>query len=109
MPITLDVRETTATIELKDAVDINFAAELKKTLEDALQQCGVVHVDVSTVSSLDVTPVQILWAAAGQARKAGTGFAITGNLESGLAATLSEVGLCMPGPVEPATPLPEED
>ena len=64
------------TIVLEGAVEIDQAAELKCRLEAALAGGGAVRVDLERTTELDVTAVQLLWAAGRAARAAGIDFAL---------------------------------
>jgi anti-anti-sigma regulatory factor len=78
MSIVAEPGEQTQTIRLNGCVDIQAAAELKRALEAALEGEGSVRVDVSALESVDVTAVQLLWAARSRAVSTGREFRVDG-------------------------------
>ena len=98
----LDQSETLCLLRLEGEVDIASAAELKKLLLQALASGNDLHVDVERATELDVTAMQLLWAAERAARGAGTGFTLVGRLPEEILAAASEAGLeKFPGPIDP--------
>jgi anti-anti-sigma regulatory factor len=92
MPIALDKRETESMIRVEGEVGIASAAELKAILLQALSLGKKVSVDLEQATDLDVTTLQLLWAAERAFRAAGTEFVLDRPLPQPVAATLSEAG-----------------
>ena len=93
MGITLNDSKAQAVIGLDGVVDISSAAELKTLLLRALHGGKKVRVSLDKVTDLDVTAVQLLWAAEREASKAGAGFSFAGPAPAELSAALGEAGL----------------
>lgn len=92
MPLTLKRSENLNTICLEGDIDIGCAAELKSLLVQALGSGREVQVSVATATNLDITAVQLLWAARRVAKALGARFAITGPLSESLTAALLQAG-----------------
>jgi anti-anti-sigma factor len=93
MGIALKQGKKSSVIGLDGAVDIASAAELKRILLEALAAGREVRVALDGVADLDVTVVQLLWAARRQAEVAGVKFALTERLPEQAVATLAHAGL----------------
>jgi len=63
-------------IRLEGEVGIAVAAELKTKLVEAMAAGKQVHVELEKATDLDVTALQLLWAAAREAEKAGNSFTV---------------------------------
>lgn len=93
MSIVVKGQGKSRTIHLEGAVDITAAAELKAALVKAFQSARSVHLALDGVTELDVTAVQLLWAAAQQARQAGSLFDAISPLSENLLQSLRIDGL----------------
>jgi anti-anti-sigma regulatory factor len=93
MGITLDDSGSQAVIGLDGVVDISSAAELKTLLLRALNSGKKVCVSLHGATDLDVTAVELLWAAEREASKAGVGFSLAGPALAEVSASLSVAGL----------------
>lgn len=96
MGIALEQSENSSTIRLEGAIDIGSAAELKGHLVEALG-AGLgtgkaVRVSLAGVEYLDVTAVQLLWAAERAAKASGVEFAFSGEAPAPVQASLAETG-----------------
>jgi len=97
--ITLEQMESLSVIHLEGAIDIASAAELKALLLKALGGGGEVRVSIDKLdkqekaTSLDVTAVELLWAAGREAKKSGTGFSLAGQAPGEVSAALADAGL----------------
>jgi anti-anti-sigma regulatory factor len=89
------------TIRLTGCVDISAAAELKRVLMEALNsdlgsgpetERGL-SIDVNALESVDVTAVQLLWAARRQAQAAGREFRFDGPWTPELESLLHQAGI----------------
>jgi anti-anti-sigma factor len=93
MGIALDENGAQAVIGLDGAVDISSAAELKTLLQQALNSGKAVRVSLDKATDLDVTAVQLLWAAEREASKSGVDFSFAGPAPVEVCTALSEAGL----------------
>jgi len=98
VPVTLEQNEHETRIHLEGVVDISSAAELKGMLVEAMHvpetDASVrVRVSLENADELDVTAVQLLWAAARHAKSAGVGFAIESQVPETVSAVLAQAGL----------------
>ncbi len=93
MGITLDESKSKAVISLEGAVDISSAAELKTLLLRALDSGKKVRVSLDKATVLDVTAVELLWAAEREASKASIKFSFSGPAPVEVSAALSQAGL----------------
>lgn len=92
MPLTLDQSESVCLVRLEGEINIALAAELKTLLLQTLA-CGKdLHLDIEGVSELDVTALQLLWAARRDARGAGLKFTMAGQVPPVLASSWKEAG-----------------
>jgi anti-anti-sigma regulatory factor len=80
-------------ISLNGTVDISSAAELKTLLLRVLNSGKKARVSLDKVTDLDVTAVELLWAAEREASKAGAGFLFVEPAPAGVSAALGEAGL----------------
>jgi anti-anti-sigma regulatory factor len=92
VPIALERSDATNVICLDGVVDIACAAELKTQLLDALAAGAEVRVDLERVADLDVTWVQLIWAAQREARRAGVKFSFSGQVPEKIGAALLHAG-----------------
>lgn len=100
MPVTLDQSRTQCVISLSGAVDIRCAAELKNVLVEALSLKRGLHVDLTGVTEVDVTALQLLWAAELEARASGTELTLDRAMPDAVVATLDHA--CLKFPMGPA-------
>jgi anti-anti-sigma regulatory factor len=92
VPVTLEQSETQRLIRLEGAIDITCAAELKTLLLTALGSGREICVSLQEATELDVTAVQLLWAAEREAREAGNGFAFAGPVPEAISIALGHEG-----------------
>jgi anti-anti-sigma regulatory factor len=92
MPVTLKTNEESSVISLEDAIDISFAAELKELLIEALHAGKEVHISLAETAELDVTAIELLWAAEREARGAGIKLALTWPAPKAVIAAVIEAG-----------------
>jgi len=91
--ITLEQSESASVLQLEGVIDISSAGELKGQLLKALEAGQPVSVSLGSATELDVTAVQLLWAAERKARGAGVSYSIAEAPPEPVLAALSEVGL----------------
>jgi anti-anti-sigma regulatory factor len=101
MPVTLEPGESSTLIRLEGAVDISSANELKQLLLQALGSGRKLYVSLANAKSLEVTIIQLLWAAERQSRASGIGFALAGAVPEGILSNLALDGFqAFPVPAE---------
>ena len=93
MPVTLEQKDALAFIQLEGAIDVGCAAELKELLMEKLKSSSAVYVSLESATGLDVTAVQLLWAAAREAQRLGVEFRFKGQMPEALRCGLAEVGM----------------
>jgi anti-anti-sigma regulatory factor len=92
MSVSLDQGDAQCLIHLESVVDINSAAELKKLLVIALQSGKEVRLDLERATELDVTALQLLWAANREAKRTEMGFSVVGRVPDAISAAVSDAG-----------------
>jgi len=92
MSITVSSGSESSLLRLNSTVDIGSAAELKAAFVDAFANGNSVRVSLAGVVDLDVTAVQLLWAAKREAKRLGIGFAFEGEPSEALRDSLSSAG-----------------
>jgi len=92
VPVALEQNDGLSLIRLEGAIDIGCAAELKGLLVQALGGGKPIGVSLAGATDLDVTAVQLLWAATRQANAAGVGFALEGQAPEQVSAALADAG-----------------
>lgn len=92
MGIALEQSEESSVIRLEGAIDIACATELKKVFLDALASGNPVRVALDGCTDLDVTAVQLLWAAEHEARALALGFKLAGPVPEPVWAALKDAG-----------------
>jgi len=93
VPVTLEQDAELNLIRLEGAIEIGCAAEFKKLLVQALESGRPMRVSLEAATDLDVTSVQLLWAAARQGKAAGVGFFVAEPAPKRIWAALGEAGL----------------
>jgi anti-anti-sigma regulatory factor len=91
--VTLEQNDVLSTIHLEGAIDIVSAGELKALLLEALGSGRPVRAVLEGTTGLDVTAMQLLWAARQTARASEVGFAIGGQAQERISAALAAAGL----------------
>ena len=92
MPIGLEQSAESSVLRLDGVIDISCAAELKTVLLQALGQGRAVRVSLEGVTGLDVTAVELLWAAEREARRSSVLFTLTGEASEQVSAALRHAG-----------------
>lgn len=73
MPVTVDRNETHWHIRLEGELALTSAAELKRTLLEWLASGKELQLDLERAEAIDITVMQLLWAAGQEAVRAGIG------------------------------------
>ncbi|MGB9032536.1 MAG: STAS domain-containing protein [Acidobacteriaceae bacterium] len=92
MAVRFDRSEGPGVVRLEGEIGIADAAQLKEILQEALRAGAEARIALETASSLDVTAVQLLWAAERAAQAAGVPLALEGTFPENLRASLREAG-----------------
>jgi ABC-type transporter Mla MlaB component len=92
VPVTLECEEKLSMIRLDGEVGIAAAAELKDLLVQALGSSQQVRVSLLSVTELDVTAVELLWAARLEAKASSLSFAFDAPLSSMVTSALLQAG-----------------
>jgi anti-anti-sigma regulatory factor len=100
--IALDESEMQSVIRLEGVIDISSASELKELLIAVLGAGREVRISLEGASGLDVTAVELLWAAEHEAVKAGIKLSPTAPVPATILASLEEAGLSVFGIVDQA-------
>ena len=90
MSVTMQRSETDLLIRLEDAVNVTSAEELKSLLLEGLVSGRDLHLDLERVEEIDVTVMQLLWAAGREADRKGT--RMVTRVSEAAAAAAREVG-----------------
>lgn len=92
MPVTLDQSASLCLLRFEGEINIAFAAELKSLLLEALASGKDLRVDLEHATELDVTALQLLWAARRQAGNSGAAFALAGPIADEILAAARDAG-----------------
>ena len=92
MPVTLAQGEAQCVIRLDGEINIGSAAELKKLLLQALASGRELRVDLEHATELDVTALQLLWAAGREARGCSRGFTVAGRVPGEISVAVGDAG-----------------
>jgi anti-anti-sigma factor len=93
LPVTLEQSEVECSVRLVGEINVASAAELKRVLMEALAPGKTVCVEMKNVTEIDVTALQLLWAARREAESGGVGFARSGLVPEAILAIAAEAGL----------------
>lgn len=85
--------DDSSVISLDGVIDICSAVELKTTLLEMLKAGKAIHVLLEKTTDLDVTAVQLLWAAKREAKRSAISFEFAGYPSAEILSSLSSVGL----------------
>ncbi len=93
MPATLDRKKKVWVVRLEGETNISCAAEFKNLLMEALASGKELQLDLQDATDLDVTALQLLWAAEREAKASGKSFVLAGALPETIAEIARESGL----------------
>ena len=93
MPATVEERENTSLVCLEGAIDIASAAEMKSVLLNALASKKKIRLTLESATELDITALQVLYAAERDAAKTGILFALDGSVPDEISAAMTAAGL----------------
>jgi anti-anti-sigma regulatory factor len=95
LPVAMERHETHSLIRLEGEVSITSAAELKEALLAGLSAGTDLHLDLENAGKIDVTVMQLLWAAGRDADR--TGVALVSRVSEAAAAMARDAGFELPG------------
>ena len=90
MPISMERHETHSLIRLEGECTVTSAAELKRLLLEGLASGKDLKLDLERVTEIDLTAMQLLWAAGHEGERTGGGFAV--RMSEPAAAAVREAG-----------------
>lgn len=93
--VTLESGEAGSRVVLEGSIDITDAGELKAALVTAIQVGAPVAVTLAEASYLDVTAMQLLWAAGRAARTAEVRMEMDGTVPEPVRTALTEAGISL--------------
>jgi len=93
VPVTLEQKDALTLIQLEGAIDVGCAAELKELLVEKLKSGSAVYVALESATGLDVTAVQLLWAASREAKRVGVEFGFKGQMPEAVRSALANAGI----------------
>ena len=93
MPVAIEQSAENSTVLLSGDVGIGAARELRGALIEALTSGRGLRIDLSGVTSLDVTTLQLLWAAERAAAKDGTKLLLNRPIPKGVEQAMNLAGL----------------
>ncbi len=91
--IALSVSADSTVVRLSGSIDIASAAELKAALQQAFEGGNPIQISIDGISDLDVTALQLLWAARQHAAKLGVRFVMSGEPRKVMGSLLTELGM----------------
>jgi anti-anti-sigma regulatory factor len=96
LPVIIERRENGSTIRLEGEINVTSAAELKLLLLEGLASGQPLHLNLERADEIDVTILQLLWAAGRDGERAGAG--IEGCISEAAAAAARDAGFArLPG------------
>jgi anti-anti-sigma factor len=93
MPVALEQAGGLSVIHFQGEINISSAAGLKEELLRALASGSDLRLDVELLTGLDVTALQLLWAAEREARGSGKAFTVLQAIPDGILLAACEAGL----------------
>jgi anti-anti-sigma regulatory factor len=102
LPIAIDNSATRCVVRLEGDIDVTCSTELKRTLIEAISSGKEVQIDLAQAGDLDVTAIQLLWAAKREAEKAALPFVVSAEVPENIHRAVCEAGFKnFPGAVIP--------
>ena len=92
MPVTLARDQALCVLRLEEEIDIRCAAELKQGLVDALATGTGLQIDFARATQVDITAIQLLWAAQREADRQGVALTPVGPVPERIRVELREAG-----------------
>jgi hypothetical protein len=92
MPVNLDNSEGISLIRMEGDVSIAMAAEMKDLLVKALASGTDQHISMASATDLDVTALQLLYAADREAAKSGTKLTLDDHVPDEIFSAMTDAG-----------------
>jgi anti-anti-sigma regulatory factor len=92
MPVILDESEGISLIRIDGDVNIAMAAEMKDLLVKALASGKNLHVSMASATELDVTALQLLYAADREAAKSGRKLTLDDHVPDEILSAMTDAG-----------------
>jgi anti-anti-sigma factor len=92
VPVTFDRSDAQPLIRLEGEIVIASARELRDALLEALAAQGGARISLERATGIDVTAVELLWAAEREAKASGVVLALEGPVPEAMRATLRQAG-----------------
>lgn len=93
MSVTFEHSDGVSLIRLEGAVDVGCAGDLKELLVERFKAGSSLRLSLDEATVVDVTAIQLLWAASHEARKLGVGFALEGQVPETVRTALAIAGI----------------
>ena len=93
MSLQLEEAQNRVVVHLEDSVTLSSASELHDLFLQALNSRKPIAVDVSKVTEIDLSAIQILFAAHAEAIRTDHGFSATNTIPEAVRQTIRESGL----------------
>jgi len=93
LPAMLEERENLSLVRLEGVIDISSAAEIKSLFLNALTSNKEIRLTLEGVTELDITALQVLYAAKQDAAKAGIPFVLDGSVPDEISVAMTDAGL----------------
>jgi anti-anti-sigma regulatory factor len=93
VPMIIDQNATGSTVRLDGDAGINTAVELQGNLIEAISFGDDFKVELAGVTALDITTLQLLWAAEQAAAKVGTRLLLSGSMPAVLERAMELAGV----------------
>ncbi len=93
MPVALEQHEGLCIFHFEGEINIISAAQFKVDLGKALASRAELRLDLERATELDVTALQLLWAAEREACGIGRAFTVSGAIPDGILRAVIEAGL----------------
>jgi anti-anti-sigma regulatory factor len=93
VPVTLEQKDALTLFQLEGDIGVGCAAELKELLIEKLKSGSTVYVSLESATGLDITAVQLLWAAVREAKRVGVEFGFKGQTPEAVRCALTEAGI----------------
>jgi anti-anti-sigma factor len=92
MPVTVEERENTSLVHLEGEVNIAGAVELKSLLVNALASGKEMRLALENAAVLDITALQLLYAAERDAARSGVRITLEGSVPEAISAAMTDAG-----------------
>lgn len=92
MSITLENNEGACIIRFAGEIDVSCSSELKRMLMETITSLKDLRLDLERASDLDITTLQLIWAAARELEKAGKALTLHDRVPEAIVGAIREAG-----------------